>query len=177
MRSRAGGAAHPSIVPYQALQTKDGYLIVGCGNEKLWQAFCQVLEASDLATDPRFQSNADRVQHRDVLIPLLEDRLARKTMAEWDRLVGAAGIPCGPIYPMDQVFSDPQVVHLGLVQEVPHPTAGKVKLVRHPATMDGAPFPVRLPPPLLGQHTEEVLRDLLGMPAAEVAALRRDGVV
>ncbi len=174
---RRWGTAHPSIVPYQALQTKDGYLIAGCGNEKLWQAFCQVLESPDLAADPRFQSNADRVKHREVLIPLLEERLAKRTTAEWDRLVGDAGIPCGPIYPMDQVFTDPQVVHLGLVQEVPHPAAGTAKVVRHPASMNGEPFPVRLPPPLLGQHTEEILRGMLGMSGEDVAALRRDGVV
>lgn len=171
------GTAHASIVPYQALRTKDGYLIVGCGNEKLWQAFCKVIEAPDLATDPRFQSNVDRVKHRDVLIPLLEQRMARKGTAEWDRLVGEAGIPCGPINSMEQVFADPQVKHLQLVQEVPHPIAGRARVIRHPVSMNGTPFPVRLPPPALGQHTDEILRDVLGMSEAGIAALRRDGIV
>jgi len=171
------GTAHASIVPYQALRTKDGYLIVGCGNEKLWQALCKVIDAPALAADPRFQSNVDRVKHRGVLIPLLEERMARRTTAEWDRLVGEAGIPCGPINSMEQVFADPQVKHLQLVQEVAHPVAGRVKVIRHPVSMNGTPFPVRLPPPALGQHTDEVLRDVLGMDAARIAALRRDGVI
>ncbi len=174
---RRWGTAHASIVPYQALRTKDGYLIVGCGNEKLWQAFCKVIEAPELAADPRFQSNADRVKHRDVLIPLLEERMARKSTAEWDRLVGEAGIPCGPINSMEQVFTDPQVRHLQLVQEVPHPFAGRVRVIRHPVSMNGTPFPVRLPPPALGQHTDGILRDVLGMGEAQIAMLRRDGVI
>ena len=171
------GTAHASIVPYQALRTKDGCLIVGCGNEKLWQAFCKVLEVPDLPADPRFRSNVDRVTHRDVLIPLLEERMARKTTAEWDRLVREAGIPCGPINSMEQVFADPQVRHLQLVQEVPHPVAGRVRVVRHPVSVNGTPFPVRLAPPTLGQHTGEILRDGLGMDEAAIAALRREGVI
>jgi len=171
------GTAHASIVPYQALRTKDGYLIVGCGNEKLWQAFCKAIEAPDLAGDPRFQSNVDRVTHRNILIPLLEARMAGKTTAEWDRLVGDAGIPCGPINSMEQVFADPQVRHLQLVQDVPHPIARSVKVIRHPVSLNGTPFPVRLAPPALGQHTDEILRDVLGLGAAGIAALRRDGVI
>ncbi len=171
------GTAHASIAPYQALRTKDGYLIVGCGNEKLWQALCKVIEAPELATDARFQSNADRVKHRDVLIALLEERMARRTTAAWDAMVREAGIPCGPINSMEQVFADPQVRHLQLVQEVVHPVAGRARVIRNPISLDGTPFPVRLPPPALGQHTDEILRGMLGMDEAGIAALRTHGVI
>lgn len=171
------GTAHAAIVPYQALRTKDGHLIVGCGNEKLWRAFCAVIAAPDLAADARFQNNVDRVKHRDVLIRLLEERMARRTTAEWDVLVREAGIPCGPINSMEQVFADPQVRHLQLVQEVPHPVAGTVRVIRNPVSHNGAPFPVRLPPPTLGQHTDEILRDVLGMSPEEIGALRREAVI
>jgi crotonobetainyl-CoA:carnitine CoA-transferase CaiB-like acyl-CoA transferase len=171
------GSAHESLVPYQAFKARDGYLIIGAGNDRLWKAFCEVLGAPEWADHPSFDTNLKRVERRQELVALIEERLQSRSRDEWIAAFAAAGLPTGPINTVDQVFENPQVLHRGMVQEVEHPTAGKVKLVGIPVKFTATPGEIRLPPPLLGQHTEEVLRDLLGLGAAEIETLRSEGAI
>jgi crotonobetainyl-CoA:carnitine CoA-transferase CaiB-like acyl-CoA transferase len=171
------GSAHESLVPYQAFKARDGYLIIGAGNDRLWKAFCEVIGAPEWADDPRFDTNLKRVERREELVRLIETRLQARSRDQWIAAFAAAGLPTGPINAVDQVFRDPQVLHRGMVQEIDHPTAGLVKLVGIPVKFTATPGEIRLPPPLLGQHTEEVLTGLLGLTASEIAALRTDGVI
>ena len=171
------GSAHASVVPYQAFKAKDDYLMVGVGNERLWKTFCEVIGAPEWADDPRFNGNAKRVEHREELVRMIEERLQARTRDEWVEAFGAAGLPTGPINNVGDVFQDPQVLHRGMVQEVVHPTAGKVRLVGIPVKFSETPGEITSPPPLLGQHTDEVLRDLLGLASAEIERLRKDGVL
>lgn len=171
------GSAHASLVPYQAFKTKDDYLIVGAGNERLWRAFCRVLGMPELADDPRYDTNAKRVERREEMVRLIEERLSARARDEWLPLFAEAGLPCGPINNIGQVFGDPQVFHRGIVQEVDHPTAGRVKLVGPPVKFSDTPAQIQAPPPLLGEHTEEVLTKLLGYTVEDVSQLRADGVV
>ena len=171
------GSAHESLVPYQAFKARDGYLIIGAGNDRLWKAFCEVIGAPEWADDPRFDTNLKRVEKREELVRLIEARLQAHSRDQWIAAFAAAGLPTGPINTVDQVFRDPQVLHRGMVQEIEHPTAGRVKLVGIPVKFTATPGEIRLPPPLLGQHTEEVLTGLLGLTASEIAALRTDGVI
>ncbi len=171
------GSAHESLVPYQAFKARDGYLIIGAGNDRLWKAFCEAIGAPEWADDPRFDTNLKRVERREELVGLIEARLQGRSRDNWIAAFAAAGLPTGPINTVDQVFRDPQVLHRGMVQEIEHPTAGRVKLVGIPVKFTATPGEIRLPPPLLGQHTEEVLTGLLGLTAPEIAALRTDGVI
>jgi len=171
------GSAHESLVPYQAFRARDGYLIIGAGNDRLWKAFCEVIGAPEWADDPRFDTNLKRVERREEMVRLIEARLQGRSRDQWIAAFAAAGLPTGPINTVDQVFRDPQVLHRGMVQEIDHPTAGRVKLVGIPVKFSATPGEIRLPPPLLGQHTEEVLTGLLGLTASEIAALRSDGVI
>jgi crotonobetainyl-CoA:carnitine CoA-transferase CaiB-like acyl-CoA transferase len=171
------GSAHESLVPYQAFRARDGYLIIGAGNDRLWKAFCEVIGAPEWTDDPRFDTNLKRVERREELVRLIEQRLQARGRDEWIAAFAAAGLPTGPINTVDQVFEDPQVLHRGMAQEIEHPTAGRVKLVGIPVKFTATPGEIRLPPPLLGQHTEEVLTGLLGLTAQEIAALRADGVI
>ncbi|MDR7449804.1 MAG: CoA transferase [Armatimonadota bacterium] len=169
------GSAHPSIVPYQAFRARDGYLMVGAGNERLWRAFCRVLGAPEWADDPRFASNARRVEHRAELVRLVEERLQGRSRDEWVAAFTAAGLPAGPINDVAQVFADPQVAAREMVVEVDHPTAGRLHLPGIPVKFLATPARVQGPPPLLGEHTGEVLRDWLGLGPDEVAALAARG--
>lgn len=171
------GSAHESLVPYQAFRARDGYLIIGAGNDRLWKAFCEVIGAPEWADDPRFDTNLKRVERREELVRLIDARLQARSRDQWIAAFAAAGLPTGPINTVDQVFRDPQVLHRGMVEEIEHPTAGRVKLVGIPVKFTATPGEIRLPPPLLGQHTEEVLTGLLGLTASEIAALRTDGVI
>lgn len=171
------GSAHETVVPYQAFHARDGFLIIGVGNERLWKTFCEAIGAPEWADDPRFDANAKRVERREELVRLIEERLAARSRDEWIREFAAAGLPTGPINTVDQTFADPQVLHRGMVQEVDHPTAGRVRLVGIPVKFSESPGAIAQAPPLLGQHTAEVLGGLLGMPAGEIAALGREGVV
>jgi formyl-CoA transferase/CoA:oxalate CoA-transferase len=170
------GTAHPSLVPYQAFRAQDGYVNVAVGSEGIWTRFVSAIDAPHLAQDSRFRTNADRVEHRDELIPLLEPILARRTMAQWAETFDAAGVPAGPIYLLSDLFDDRQVRHRQMVVEVDHPKAGPIKLTGVPLKLSETPGRVAAPPPLLGQHTDGILTEI-GYDAVEMAALRSDGAV
>jgi formyl-CoA transferase len=171
------GNAHPNIVPYQTFNTRDGAIILACGNDNLFNRFCETAGCQHLAGDARFTTNGKRVENRAVLVPLLNAIFAERTTREWVELLEAAGVPNGPINNIDQVFEEPQVAARGMKIELDHPLAGKVPLVASPMRFSGTPLEFKSPPPTLGQHTDEVLRGMLGMSAAEIAQLRADGVV
>lgn len=171
------GNAHPNIVPYQTFPTSDGHVIVAVGNHQQFAELCSLIGRSDLAADERFASNAKRVEHRDALIPILIPIFAERSSAAWLADLEEAGVPCGPISSLDEVFAHPQVRHREMSVELPHPLAGKVPLVGSPMKLSATPVRYELPPPTLGQHTEEVLAGLLGLDATEIAGLRRDGVL
>ncbi|PHV07594.1 CoA transferase [Janthinobacterium sp. BJB412] len=171
------GNAHPNIVPYQTFACSDGYIIVATGNDGQYQKFVEAGGRPELASDPRFATNPLRVQQRDTLVPLLAAMVLTRSRDHWIAELEAVGVPCGPINDVGEVYQDPQVVARELVVELPHPTAGTVKLVRNPMRLSATPALADLAPPLLGQHTEEVLGELLGHSAADVAALRAKGVL
>lgn len=169
------GSGHPTIVPYQAFKTSDGYVNVAVGSEAIWRRFGEVVDPS-LLDDSRYVSNRERVAHRKELIAHLAPRFARKTTAQWTEVFDAAGVPCGPILSVEQVFSDPHVRHRGMVQEVDHPTAGRIRQTGLPVKLSHTPGRIRSAPPTLGQHTDTVLREL-GFDAAAIAALRTERVI
>jgi crotonobetainyl-CoA:carnitine CoA-transferase CaiB-like acyl-CoA transferase len=171
------GNAHPNIVPYQTFATADGELILAVGNDAQFKRFCELAGCPALAADARFATNGARVENRGELIPLLEPVMRRRRTGEWTEALDAAGIPGGPINRLDRVFDDPQVRHRGLRIEMAHPAAGRVPLVASPMRLSATPVEYHLPPPLLGEHNEEILRGLLGLCAEEAARLQREGVV
>ncbi|WP_019140267.1 CaiB/BaiF CoA transferase family protein [Noviherbaspirillum massiliense] len=174
---RRWGNAHPNIVPYQTFATSDGHIIVAVGNDGQYRKFVEAGGRPELAQDERFATNPARVRYRDQLVPLLADMVKTKTKQEWIDALEAAGVPCGPINNLDEVFENPQVLARNLRVDLPHPTGGTVKLVGSPMKMSATPPRYDMPPPLLGQHTDDVLGDLLGHSAEEIAALRAKGVV
>jgi crotonobetainyl-CoA:carnitine CoA-transferase CaiB-like acyl-CoA transferase len=171
------GNAHPNIVPYQTFRTRDGDIILACGNDNLFAKFCDVAGRRALAVDPRFATNAKRVENRAELTRLLADVFVTRTTREWVTALEDAGVPNGPINTIEEVFAEPQVIARGMRFELPHPTAGKVPLVASPMRFAGTPLEFKVPPPTLGQHTDEILREVLGRSAAEVARLRAGGII
>jgi glutaryl-CoA transferase len=171
------GNLHPNIVPYQPFRTQDGSVILACGNDNLYRRFCEAAGAPELADDPRFASNGKRVENRAELTRLLQAIFAKKSTREWVELLEAAGVANGPINDVAQVFEEPQVKARGVRIELEHAVAGKLPLVASPMRFSATPLEHRLAPPVLGQHTEEVLRGLLSLGDAEIARLRADGVV
>lgn len=171
------GNAHPNIVPYEPFPTSDGWLAVGVGNDRQWQRLCALAGWQDLASDQRFATNPQRVAERDVLVPILKERFRERVTEEWRTAILEAGIPCSPINAIDQVFADPQVLARKMLVEVPHPAAGMVKLAGSPLKLSRTPARVKQPPPLLGQHTDEVLGQRLGFTAADLVRLREAGAI
>jgi len=169
---KRAGNAHQNIVPYQTFAAADGHVILAVGNDSQFVKLCDVVSCPDLAKDPRFSTNPARVKHREILVPILEEIFAAKPQAFWADGLEAAGVPCGAINDLGQTFADPQVRHRGMRVELPHPTAGTVPLVGSPMKFSESPVEYRSAPPLLGQHTEEVLREVLGMDDATIAKLR-----
>lgn len=176
-RPRRWGNAHASIVPYQTFGCLDGHIIVTAGNDGQYRKFVEAGGRPELAHDARFATNPLRVQNRDALVPLLAEMVMEKRRDEWIALLEAQGVPCGPINELDEVFADEQVRARGMEIALPHPAAGTVKLVRSPMKLSATPATSDMAPPLLGQHTDEVLREVLGKSGEEIAALRARNVV
>ncbi|WP_186229491.1 CaiB/BaiF CoA transferase family protein [Burkholderia gladioli] len=171
------GNAHPNIVPYQTFQTSDGWIIVAVGNDGQFRKFVEAGGRGELADDERFATNPARVRHRPILVPILAEMTRTRGKQEWIAALEAAGVPCGPINDLAEVFENEQVVARDLQVELPHPSGAPVKLVRNPVKMSATPPEARSAPPLLGEHTEAVLRELLGYDEAAIAALRDKGAV
>ena len=171
------GNAHPNIVPYQPFRTKDGDVILACGNDNLFSKFCEVAGCQHLARDPRFSTNSKRVENRDAITSLLAEIFRMRTTQEWCDALEAAGVPNGPINNLKQVFEEPQVAARGMRIELEHPLAGKVPLIASPMKFSGTPLEHKTPPPILGEHTSEVLRDLLQLDDAAITKLRAEGVI
>ncbi|MCA8003586.1 CaiB/BaiF CoA transferase family protein [Burkholderia cenocepacia] len=166
------GNAHPNIVPYQTFQTSDGWIIVAVGNDGQFRKFVEAGGRPELADDERFATNPSRVRHRDTLVPILAEMVKARGKADWIGALEAAGVPCGPINDLDEVFDNEQVVARGMQVALPHPCGADVKLVRNPIRMSATPPDARTAPPLLGAQTEEVLRDMLGYDDERIAALK-----
>jgi crotonobetainyl-CoA:carnitine CoA-transferase CaiB-like acyl-CoA transferase len=171
------GNDHANIVPYQSFACADGHIIIAIGNDTQYQNFIAVGGRPELGSDPRFATNPLRVKHRTTLVPLIADMMKAKTKLEWIAQLEAANVPCGPINNLNEVFDNPQVKARKIAIDLPHPTAGKVKLVRSPMRLSVTPAENGGAPPLLGQHTDEVLQDILGQSAAQIAALRGKGII
>jgi formyl-CoA transferase len=171
------GNDHPNIAPYQVFRTADGSLILACGNDNLFGKFCEVAGCHPLAKDARFVTNGRRVENRAELTRLLSEIFLKKTTKQWIAALEAAGVPCGPINDLAQVFAEPQAKARDLRFDLPHPTAGKVSLTRSPMRFSATPVQHDVPPPTLGQHTEEVLKELLRKSEAEIARLRSEAII
>ncbi len=171
------GNAHPNVVPYQTFPTQDGDLILAVGNDGQFKRFCDAAGVAETGDDPRFASNALRIANRDACIAAIAPAMQRKTTAEWIAVLEPLGVPCSPIHKLNEVFANPQIKHRRMQIDVPHPLAGTVPLVANPIKYSRTPLDYSVPPPLLGEHTEEVLRGLLGKSDAEIAALRGAGII
>ena len=171
------GSSHASVVPYQALATRDGHLVVAVFAEKFWSGFCRVVEHPEWERDLRFGTNRDRVANRGVLVPLIEAAFRRRTTDDWLARLGAEGVPGAPIRSVDRVLADPQVRQRGMVLETAHPVHGKLPALGTPVKVDGAMGLETAPPPTLGEHTDAVLGGVLEYSAVRIAELRAAGVV
>jgi crotonobetainyl-CoA:carnitine CoA-transferase CaiB-like acyl-CoA transferase len=174
---RPMGSGHASVVPYQALATRDGHLIVAVFAEKFWGGFCRAVEQPGWERDPRFATNRDRLAHRATLMPLVEAAFRERTTEDWLARLHAAGVPAAPILDVDRVLADPQVRHRRMVVDVEHPGHGRVPTLGTPIKVDGTLEGPLAPPPRLGEHTDEILGGVLKYPADRLAALRGEGVI
>ena len=163
------GNAHPNIVPYQSFPTADGHLVVAVANEAIWARFCEGVGRPELAADPRFETNARRVENRDALIALLDDMFRSRPGREWIDLLNRAEVPCSPVQNIREVFDSPQVLATGMLEEIRHPTAGTVRMAGLPVKFSRTPASIRLAPPLLGEHNHQVLNEWLGLDDAAIA--------
>jgi formyl-CoA transferase len=172
------GNGHPNIVPYEPFNTKDGnYIALAVGNDKQWQKFCALTGIDHLASDPRFATNPQRVRNRKALIPIIAAKMLNRPGEEWIRELDNLQIPCGPINTLDKVFSDAQVLEREMVAEVSHPTAKTVKMVASPMKFQETPCEITRHPPLLGEHTDEILREKFGYNSKKIEEFRQQGII
>ncbi|WP_459616648.1 CaiB/BaiF CoA transferase family protein [Bordetella sp. 2513F-2] len=172
---RRAGNAHQNLVPYQVFAASDGHLIVAVGNDSQFRNYCRVIGMPELSQDPRFATNPQRVQNRDALVPLLAERMATGERDMWLARLEEAGVPAGPINTLDQVYQDPHVLARGMRRELPHPAAGTVPIAASPLKLSGSPVEYRRAPPMLGEHTRQVLAERLGLSDDEIDALAQGG--
>jgi crotonobetainyl-CoA:carnitine CoA-transferase CaiB-like acyl-CoA transferase len=170
------GNAHPNLTPYQAFATLDGDLILAIGNDGQFRRFCEVAGLT-IATEPRFADNRSRLANRDALVEIIARAMKGRSTAGWMAALEPAGVPCGPINTIDQVFRDPQVVARGLQFALPHPQAGSVPQVGNPIQFSRSRIEYRSAPPVLGEHTAQILDELLGLAPGEIASLKDRGIV
>ena len=171
------GNGHPNIVPYQTFATADGYLMLAVGNDRQFAACVEVLGCGSLASNPRFRTNADRVKHRDELVTILAEPLSQQGSAHWLAQFAERGVPCGPVNDLRDVFDGEQVAARGLRRALPHSLADEVPVVANPVRFTGTPATLRRAPPLLGEHTDDVLMTELGYSAEKIAELRASGAI
>ena len=171
------GNAHQNIVPYQVFACADGHLILAVGNDGQFAKFCAVAGHAEWARDERFARNESRVRHRAILVPMVAEIIVKRTQHAWLGALEEVGVPCGPINKLDQVFADPQVLARGMLLELPHPLAVRVPQVNSPVRMSGTPLKPDRPPPLLAEHTQQVLRERLALSDATMARLTAEGVI
>jgi crotonobetainyl-CoA:carnitine CoA-transferase CaiB-like acyl-CoA transferase len=170
------GNDHPTSMPTSAYKTKDGYINIGASGDGMWRRLCQAIGRDDLAADARFKSNEDRARNRAPLNALLNEALASRTSAEWIETFNKVGVPCGPIYTMDQVFADPQVKHLEAAVEVEHPKIGRFRILNQPVKLSRTPAKIATALPELGAHTDEILKEV-GFTESQIKELRAKGAV
>lgn len=171
------GNAHPNIVPYEVIPTRDGYVALAIGTDNQFQRFCEIIDRPELGENEYFKTNAGRVQNREQLISILQSLFQERSSAEWIDLCLKHNIPVGPINDIPTVLSDPQVKSRGMVQEIDHPTLGRIQQLGPVAKFSKTPAELRAAPPLLGEHTESILRDEVGYQIANIAQLKADGVI
>jgi formyl-CoA transferase/CoA:oxalate CoA-transferase len=172
------GSAHPNIVPYQCFEARDGkYLTLAVGNDALWRDFCKALDLPRIVEDPKFVTNPERVKNRHELIAILVQIFSTKPRDEWTEILLKAGVPCGPVYTLDEIFLDPQILHRKMLSEMQHPKAGKIKQMGIPMKFSETPGEIGPPPPLLSQHTKEILKSLAGCSNEEIDQLKEEGVI
>lgn len=171
------GTEHESIVPYQVFETTDRPIAIAVANQKMWLNFCDLVGKEEWKNDPRFETNPRRVENREALLALIADIMKEKSCDEWMEGFLAASIPCGPVNSMESLFSDPQILYRGMIAEAPHPTIETLRMVAPPIKYSEAPVSVRSAPPLLGEHTDEILGGILGYDRDAIKALRAEGVI
>jgi crotonobetainyl-CoA:carnitine CoA-transferase CaiB-like acyl-CoA transferase len=170
------GSSHESLCPYQAFEAADGPIMIGVANDNLWRKFCAVAGLDGIVDDPRFRTNADRVKHREETIGHVQSALAQRSAGHWNEALAAVGVPCAPINSIAQLLDHPHTGASGIIVEYEHQAAGRLKGVGHPVLINGATRQAGLPPPMLGQHTEDIL-DEMGLSSETIAELRRDCVI
>ncbi len=170
------GSGHPSLVPYQSFASSDGYFILGCANQGLWERMCRGIGREDLLDDPRFVTNTDRVAHREECVGILMEVFKHKTTDYWVSLINQAGVPCGPINRVSEVVTNPQILARNMIAEIEHPNVPNLKTPGSPLKLSDSPASIRRPPPLLGQHNAEVLAEQ-GYTQEQIADLRNRGVI
>lgn len=171
------GNAHANIVPYQVFNAADGELILAVGNDTQFAKLCAVLGCPEIAGDERYAKNANRVRHRDALLPLLQQRLVTRSVAQWVDVLQPEGVPCGPVNSIAQTFANPQVIHRQMRVDLPHPLAGSVPSVANPIKFSGTPIQYGEAPPTLGQHSDQVLKEYVGLSDAEIEALKAKRII
>ena len=171
------GNAHPNIVPYEAFPSADGYLILAVGNDSQFKSFCEVAGLNDLPADTRYATNRSRVANRETLVPMIRRAMVTKTTDEWIAVLEKANVPCGPINTLDRVFDNPQVQHRGMIRYLDHPVAGKVPTVANPIKFSKTPISGETAAPMLGQHSDEILRKVADLSDEQIEKLRSAGII
>ena len=170
------GSGHPSLVPYQSFQSSDGFFILGCANQGLWERTCQSIGHPEFLDDPRFATNTDRVENRAACVGALSEIFANESTDHWVKLIAGAGIPCGPINRVSEVVNNPQVEARNMVVKVPHPQVPDLRIPNSPLKLSASPASIRRHPPMLGEHNDEILAEA-GFDESQISQLRERGVI